>query len=210
LDTYRSRQSFSQFGEDKVLRTLLPERFGRYLDIGAGHAVKNSNSFLFYKLGWHGTLVEPISQIADVLKKKRPRDLVENCLIGLQSEGASTEIFFEFSPSELSTTDIDRASRLIEDGYSLVSQYRVPIRRISDFTGAVTPSEPFFMSLDIEGLDYSVLKDIDWQNFLPRVICVENPEWNEPRNRITQVLSNQGYELVSSHMISAIYLQVKK
>ena len=63
-DSYTSSRSYSQFGEDKVIRSFLPERFGNYLDIGAGHPVRKLNTFLLYKLGWHGTLIEPIADLA--------------------------------------------------------------------------------------------------------------------------------------------------
>ncbi len=205
-DTFRSNHSYSQFGEDKVIRSLLPERFGSYLDIGAGHPVRNSNSYYLYKLGWHGTLIEPITELAQTIARKRPRDEVVNCLVATQNIKAGYTKFFEFHPSELSTADKARAESLIQDGYELIGEYAVTIRDISEFTKVVRPTDPFLLTIDIEGLDYEVLKSIDWTNFQPRVVCVENPDWLNEENKINTILRSNGYKLVSSHFISAIYV----
>ena len=205
-DSYRSNHSYSQFGEDKVIRSLLPERFGSYLDIGAGHPVRNSNTYYLYKLGWHGTLIEPIAELAQTITKKRPRDQVVNCLITTEKGNVGNTKFFEFSPSELSTADQARAELLIQDGYKLVREYAVNVRAISEFTEVVRPADPFLFTIDIEGLDYSVLKSVNWTSFQPRVICVENPDWQDGRNKIGMMLQSEGYKLVSSHFISAIYI----
>jgi FkbM family methyltransferase len=204
-DTFRSNHSYSQFGEDKVIRSLLPERFGSYLDIGAGHPVRNSNSYYLYKLGWHGTLIEPITELAQTIARKRPRDEVVNCLVATQNIKAENTKFFEFHPSELSTADKARAESLIQDGYELIGEYAITIRDISEFTKFVRPADPFLFTIDIEGLDYEVLKSIDWKNFQPRVVCVENPDWLNKENKIDTILRSNGYKLVSSHFISTIY-----
>lgn len=207
-DSYRSNHSYSQFGEDKVIRSLLPERFGSYLDIGAGHPVRNSNTYYLYKLGWHGTLIEPITELAQTIAKKRPRDEVVNCLVATETENVGNIKFFEFSPSELSTADEARAELLIEDGYELIRKYDVKIRDISEFTKVLCPTEPFLFTIDIEGLDYSVLKAIDWERFCPRVVCVENPGWLNHHDKIRMMMESNGYYLASSHFISAIYVSL--
>ena len=205
-DTFRSNHSYSQFGEDKVIRSLLPERFGSYLDIGAGHPVRNSNSYYLYKLGWHGTLIEPITELAQTIARKRPRDEVVNCLVATQNIKAGYTKFFEFHPSELSTADKARAESLIQDGYELIGEYAVTIRDISEFTKVVRPTDPFLLTIDIEGLDYEVLKSINWESFQPRVIVVENPIWNHINNSISALLETENYINISNHLVSSIYV----
>ena len=205
-DSYRSNHSYSQFGEDKVIRSLLPERFGSYLDIGAGHPVRNSNTYYLYKLGWHGTLIEPIADLAQTIAKKRPRDQVVNCLITTEKGNVGKTKFFEFSPSELSTADQARAELLIQDGYKLVREYAVNVRAISEFTEVVRPADPFLFTIDIEGLDYSVLKSVNWSIFQPRVICVENPIWEISANPISALLNRNSYVNISNHQVSSIFL----
>lgn len=151
-------------------------------------------------------MIEPITELARAIAKKRPRDRVVNCLIATENEEVGNTKFFEFSPSELSTANEARAELLIQDGYRLVREYAVTSRAIAEFAKTVRPADPFLFTIDIEGLDYAVLKSIDWAIFQPRVICVENPHWQSEQDKIGTMLKSEGYELVSSHFVSAIYI----
>ena len=140
---YFSKISYSQFGEDKVLRTLLPEPFGQYLDIGAGDPVRNSNTYFFYRLGWRGQLVEPILKLSEKSASKRPQDIVHNNLVGAGENKSLT--FFEFEISELSTTDPNRASSLTKSGFILASTYECKWQHIGNFLTPIAPLDPFFI-----------------------------------------------------------------
>jgi hypothetical protein len=201
-DKYYSRFSYSQFGEDKVLRTLLPERFGEYLDIGSGDPKRNSNSYLFYRLGWRGQLVEPIVTLANRSISNRSRDVVHNCLVG-ESESEFVD-FFEFAPTEFSTTDPHRAHDLIERGFQLKSKYICRCQPVSSFVKPKSPLEPFFLSIDIEGLDFEIIRTFDWTIFKPRVICIEDP-FPFDCSDTQKYLVSLNYELYSCHTVSSIY-----
>ena len=54
--------SFSQFGEDKTLEKYINDGKGFYLDVGCGEPVRGSNTYLFYKKGFSGLLVDPLSR----------------------------------------------------------------------------------------------------------------------------------------------------
>jgi len=54
FDIYATK-SYSQKGEDIILRRILGEKeVGFYIDIGAHHPKRFSNTYLFYKKGWRG------------------------------------------------------------------------------------------------------------------------------------------------------------
>ena len=55
------KKFYGQSAEDAILQILLPERNGVYIDIGCGNPIKTSNTFVFYKRGWKGVVVDPIS-----------------------------------------------------------------------------------------------------------------------------------------------------
>lgn len=89
-EVHRSRRaagfsSFSQFGEDAVVASLVPQQAGVYLDVGAGHPVTFSNTYSFYRQGWSGVLVEPLPANAEHARRVRPRDLVVEALCGSQT-----------------------------------------------------------------------------------------------------------------------------
>ena len=53
-------KSYSQEGEDMVLSRIFSDKNkGFYVDVGAHHPIRFSNTYKFYKLGWHGINIEP-------------------------------------------------------------------------------------------------------------------------------------------------------
>src|SRR5439155_17099996 len=56
------RVSYSQFGEDLVVRTHFAQNFdnfaGRFVDVGAFHPFKYSNTMLLSQLGWRGINID--------------------------------------------------------------------------------------------------------------------------------------------------------
>jgi len=76
------RIHWSQSGEDVILGELLPEQRGTYVDVGAAHPRLGSNTYILYRRGWQGTLVEPNPDSAKTLRKARPRDRVVEAAAG--------------------------------------------------------------------------------------------------------------------------------
>ena len=201
-----SARSYSQFGEDKVLRSLLPEAFGRYLDVGAGDPVRFSNTYLFYCEGWRGTLIEPIPSLTEKARATRKRDVVINAAVGLSGSSATKLKFYQFVTTELSTLDGQRARNLVSDGHELMDEISVDVVDLSTVTPEIDPWEPFLLSVDVEGLDFDVLNSIDWARFTPRVVCVEDPERLNGSTQISDLMEENGYRLVSQNSASSIYL----
>jgi len=62
LDYFRHKKSYSQDGEDVVLASFyenMKNYRGFYVDIGAHHPVRFSNTWMFYKNGWKGINIDP-------------------------------------------------------------------------------------------------------------------------------------------------------
>lgn len=198
----RDQTSYSQFGEDKLLRSLLPERFGTYVDIGAGHPVRNSNTYYFYKRGWRGLLVEANPQLCKLLTSTRRRDTTINALVD-ESASDDTRLWL-FEPSELSTADESRASELIKQGFALRETRCLPSIALRELPIASSPQDPSLLSIDVEGFDLRALRGNDWDKFSPRVICVEVGTGSE--TEIDNLLTSVGYEKVGQQFVSAIFV----
>src|SRR5215212_1634234 len=85
----KARISYSQSGEDIIIDALFENFKGKektYLDIGANDPVICNNTYLLYKKGWRGVLVEPDAAMCEVVKAKRPADTILNIGIGLSNE----------------------------------------------------------------------------------------------------------------------------
>jgi FkbM family methyltransferase len=180
----------------------LPEKIGKYIDVGAGQPVRGSNTYYFYKKGWTGHLFEPIQSNIDLLNFFRKRDLKYRKLIG---EINSKSEFYEFVPTEYSTTIKSIAEDLMAQGKKLRKVYELESIRLSDTNIELSPLEPSFISIDVEGADLQVLNSIDWSRIKPRVVCIE--EASETKSiLIKEKLKLEGYLLVENSEISKIYL----
>src|SRR5262245_28254872 len=72
-----TKLSFAQYGEDLVASGLfgtLNVKAPTYLDIGAYEPIDSNNTYLFYRRGARGVLVEPNVALTDKLKGTRPGD----------------------------------------------------------------------------------------------------------------------------------------
>ncbi|ARA94436.1 hypothetical protein AWN76_015595 [Rhodothermaceae bacterium RA] len=183
--------SFSQFGEDVFVYHFLKHRRtgpGLYVDIGAYHPCRFSNTYLFYKLGWKGINVEPNPKAYQELIRHRPRDITLNVAI------STTRGVVDFV--------CDEAYSGISDGTYLFSARNptaeivkietVPLSEILETY--VEPGRPIdFISIDCEGHDLQVLQSNDWARFRPSLVLVEDhdPDRDSALNRLLQDLDYQ-------------------
>lgn len=202
-----TRTSWSQFAEDLLIQNYLGEGPGTYVDVGAGHATRGSNTYRLYRMGWHGILVEPIERLAKSAARIRRRDQVVSALCG-SMPGEST--FFEFEPWQLSTVSNHRAKTLIAAGHRLVTERCIQVTTLRNITRNFSAHEPSVLSIDVEGWDYEVLLGNDWSTFRPSLICVEEALRSaEERGPTWQFLRDLGYTRASRSVVSSIYLSDK-
>jgi len=85
---FKPLHSYSQDGEDMLLRPLLmesvPDYKGFFVDIGAHHPFRFSNTMHFYELGWHGINVEPTPAAIALFNQYRSNDINLNVGIGAE------------------------------------------------------------------------------------------------------------------------------
>ena len=90
-----------QFPTETIqIRKFVGERYwgGRYLDIGAGHPERLSNTFDLYQAAWTGDLYEPNEGFWRKLAVRRPRDVVHPVAV---SDSSGWQTFWQ--NGELST-----------------------------------------------------------------------------------------------------------
>lgn len=167
------RLSYSQHGEDIDILSLFPRDFrGRYLDIGASHPIRISNTYLLYRHGWRGVAIEPLPTFRLQWKLFRPEDVFVNVAIGCES---GTATFYELWPSVLSTMCEKIAHEQIRSGKARLIGTRAirvvtPTQLIEEICDG---AETDFLSMDIEGSDALALACFPFQKWRPKVVCVE-------------------------------------
>jgi FkbM family methyltransferase len=187
--------TFSQHGEDRfILEFFNKKTDGFYLDIGASHPYRISNTYLLYKNGWAGITVEPIPRLGALHRKWRPRDELMPVAVG---NDTGVLKFFEMTPSVLSTLDARVAADHVKDGQAVIYKtYDIEVKTIElILKNANSTKHIDFISIDIEGLDSEILSQIDLVTYKPSLVCVEAND-ESARQHISATFAKSGYKVV--------------
>jgi FkbM family methyltransferase len=173
LDPF-ARLSYSHEGEDMVLRRIFhTQQFGFYVDVGAHHPFRFSNTCYFYRLGWRGINIDPNPDAIAAFNRSRPHDI--NLCVGVSDVPGDLQ-YYMFNEPALNTFDGGVvAERAGLADYHLLDKRTIPVRRLDDLLTTHLPHgrKIDFISVDVEGLDLKVLQSNDWERFRPRVLLAE-------------------------------------
>lgn len=169
------RQSFSQEGEDLVLARIfenLEISNGFFVDIGAHHPCRFSNTYYFYQRGWRGINVDAMPGTKKLFERMRPMDITIECGVGAQ-EGVLK--YFAFNEPALNTFSEEEAKKKNVSPYHLVETLQIPVVTLKQILDEHLPSgtQIDFMTIDAEGFDHEVIVSNDWSRYRPRVILIE-------------------------------------
>jgi FkbM family methyltransferase len=167
--------AFSQEGEDMILaRVFEKQSQGFYVDIGANHPIRFSNTYYFYLRGWRGINVDAMPGSMSAFAHIRPRDI--NLEIGV-SEKPEILKFHIFNDSALNTFDpaVAKERNGIQH-YRIVEIKEIKTQPIAKILDQHLPSGTCidFMSIDVEGYDLEVLRSNDWKRFRPDYVLAED------------------------------------
>lgn len=188
--------SYSQNGEDILIEKLFDKNYiGNYLEIGAYHPSRLSNTYRFYKKGWRGIVVEPNPTVKNIFNKTRPKDKFIN--VGISDKNGYMDYYLFLIPA-LNTFSKKEADKSIKNGHKLENIIKIQTIQI----GEVIDDRIDFLSIDTEGFDEMILKSWPWKKYGPKVICVE-----DGRKRIKYLLKNNGYVLSQKTKSNSIFVK---
>jgi FkbM family methyltransferase len=208
----RRKGSFAQHGEDEFLeRHFAGQSSGRYIDIGCSHPFRISNTYKLYRKGWSGIAVDPIPAMGTLFRLWRPRDRFLN--VGIADKEGSLE-YFEMLPMVLSTFNESVAKELVTNGQAhIAKRYKVDVITPNTLFATYAATGPVdFLSIDVESLDLSILKALDFSKYRPRLIAVEfNTE--EDRTALVSHLHAMQYNIIETigcNLMAADTLQTRR
>ncbi len=185
-------QSFSQEGEDRVLNRFFEnQKDGFYIEVGAHHPFRFSNTALFYEKGWKGLTIDPNPDVAKLFQQFRSRDRHLQMGVGKQNEPLK---FYQFEESALNTFSEEVYSKRIKEGFKLARTLEIPVmslKNIFEKNHEFLPKTIHFMSVDVEGFDEEVLASNDWQKYRPQIVVVEIFAKN-----IEEVINSNSYKIM--------------
>lgn len=203
--------SYSQYGEDLLIKALFENQPpGFYVDIGAHHPFRFSNTYIFYKEKWRGINIDPQPGTKKKFDFFRPKDI--NLEFGVAStEGVLTYYMFDEPALNGFSKDLSLSRHsTTKDGYHIIGTKDVPILRLDTILDKYLPVKTNidFLTIDVEGLDLEVLKSNNWEKYRPTLVIVEEFGLNINKlanSVIYKFLTSLNYELVSKTMNSLIF-----
>jgi FkbM family methyltransferase len=194
LQRARRLQTYAQNGEDKAALELFPAGYrGTFVDLGANHPYRISNTYLFYTCGWRGLCVDPIPMFGPLYHRHRPADMFVNAGVGAEP-GEFT--FYEMNFTELSTFSREIAEDLECKGRAtIVDRRQIKMRTVGDLVSMLSPDGHFdVLSIDIEGLDAEIVRNTDWRFVQPRVVICETSSYERDSGaEIVGLFAHRGY-----------------
>lgn len=208
-----ARISYSQTGEDLIVDFIFKARNiinPTYIDLGGYHPINMNNTYLFYTKGSRGINVEPNINGFSAFQKQRPNDI--NLNIGVSNENSFLDYFMMNDPS-MNTFSHSNAEYLqLNFNFKIEKVLKIEVKKISDIIDQYCGGDfPDFLSIDIEGLDFEIIKSIDFELSKPKVICIESIEYaengkGEKRNDLIDYIMSKDYIQLADTYINTIFV----
>ena len=203
IDQFTHLKSYSQEGEDMVLRSFFEGKKnykGYYVDVGAHHPYRYSNTLFFYQKGWRGINIEPTPGAIKLFNIFRRKDT--NLNIGI-SDKKDKLTFYCFNEPALNGFSKEHSEEINNSSktYKIVKEVEVETYPLSDVLNKYLPEgqKIDFLTIDVEGLDLTVLRSNNWAKYKPSHILVEDriDFKNLADSEVYNYLEVQGYTLVA-------------
>jgi FkbM family methyltransferase len=207
------RVSYSQAGEDIIIDSIfsfMKLKNPSYLDVGAFHPRKFSNTALLYLKGSRGINVEPNPRLFPNFVKERPEDV--NLNVGVHKVGGNLD-YYEMDADTLNTFSAEEAHRYeTEQGHKIVNVQKINVITLDEIIERYAGGRfPDFLNIDAEGVDMDILGSIRFGKDEPKVICVETISYSKygngvKDNQMANFLAKHGYELYADTRINSIFV----
>ncbi len=209
LDGY-ALKSYSQEGEDMILRRLFEKQIkGFYVDVGALHPKRFSNTFFFYKKGWNGINIDAMPNSMKAFNKMRKRDInIEKPI----ADKKQVLTYYSFNEPALNGFVKDLSDeRDVSGEYFIKSTTNMETATLNEVldVNLSKNQEIDFLSIDVEGLDFMVLKSLDFNKYKPKVILIEilgNNMKEIDENEIAKYLKQYDYTIYSKTINTVFFV----
>lgn len=166
--------SYSQEGEDVVINSYLKNiKKGFYVDVGAHHPFRFSNTYMFYKKGWRGINIDATPGSMEIFNKYRPRDI--NLEVPVSNDHKEID-YYTFEESALNSFSQKLSKwRDANTNYKIKKVIKLKPKKLFEILDEKMPKHTHinFMSIDVEGFEYEVLTSNNWKKYRPSFLLIE-------------------------------------
>lgn len=210
-----ARLSYATEGEDLVLQRLMGYRpTGTFIDVGAHHPIRYSNTYYFYKQGWRGINIDAMPGSMNAFNRDRPDDI--NLEIPI-SDSEQELKYYIFNAPDLNTFDSSKIETYLKyPGVKLEKEVTLKTKTLEQildkhFEKLKSPHIDF-LTVDVEGLDLQVLRSNNWQKYRPEYILAEDLFANATETasgKLGIFMQSVGYQLVSKTHNTAFFKRIQ-
>lgn len=211
MEEQGARVGFAHFGEDKIINFMFGENYGDgfFVDVGCYHPTLFSNTYLFYKRGWRGVLIDANPFMIDLCKEIRPEDTSLNIAIGAENGTATLYKFNDWGSSNTINPEFrDHISASQE--VPVTETVNVEMRCLRSIFEEYAPEGKIdLINIDIEGVDIDALRGNDWAIYRPKILAIEDLGFDNHtpnKSSIHLFLTERGYRLESRAVFTSIYV----
>jgi hypothetical protein len=177
---------YSQWGEDLFLKEYFEKRTGFYVDIGAYHPFRFSNTALLYSAGWNGLNIDARPGSKKLFDFWRKRDINIEAMIG------NGEFVHYEKRKDGSLNGIGNTGDMVKT------------RRVMEILRENIPNDQKIglLTIDLEGLNFQALEQIDFDVYRPEIIIIERDGDDAVLN---ESMSGKKYFLIAKTLGNNIY-----
>jgi FkbM family methyltransferase len=161
---------------------------GFFVDIGANDPQRGSQSWFLEERGWRGILIEPQARLCERLRPARPRSQVVQVACGAPDAPPEMPFFTAATPGHSGLV-----KNLVDAGTTYVGTEKVKVMTLDAILAEAGNPAIDFVSMDVEGTQYDVLRGFSLQRHRPKLLLVEDHLYDLKTHRL---LGRSGYKLV--------------
>lgn len=208
-----STRYYGQNAEDAIASSFFPQGYpGFYVDIGAHHPVKYSNTYLLYQSGWHGINIDPLPGSMLLFNEMRPLDInLEVCVF----DSEQIVKYYSFDEPAYNTLSSERAEEVVSKNYAQLQ--RVEDIKAEPLWSIFSRNIPVgqcidLMTVDVETMELQVLKTNDWEKYVPKLIVIESlitqrkDIFSVMHDPVVSFLLEKNYQVVGK-AVNTVYLR---
>lgn len=196
---------YSQCGQDRFLEENVFKGYknGIFVDVGAHDGVNINNTLYFEKEHqWTGINIEPIQEVYDKLVEQRPNCINLNCAVC--NYDGETEFYCNTGYTEMISgikdnfdpRHFDRLTAENEAHGSNTQIIKVPTKRLETIFDEHYINHVHYLSIDVEGAEFEVIKSICFDKVFIDIIDFEN-NYEDVSVPIIEYLEERDYTMLS-------------
>jgi FkbM family methyltransferase len=194
----------SQDNQDKYLEesVFIGLKNGFFVDVGAHDGISINNTLYFEKYNnWTGINIEPIKSVYDRLIVNRPTNI--NLNLAVCNNDGTTEFYCNVGYTEMISgikDDFDQRhlNRLMNENQQKGSTTEVIIvntKKLETIFDENNVQHVNYLSIDVEGAEFEVIKSINFDKVFIDVIGFEN-NYNDVNIPIIKYLENHNFVVI--------------